>query len=192
MAVHEGGRRRIDLVLSAGFAEGLTGLDMAEIRARRVEAEQEETDLSYARRLLHGRLDLLRAERERRSDPDRVDGPRSTDQLVADLSRVLADTPTGSHGLGRHGMSEPSRVGEHRRKAEAAVADPVLSDPQGLGDADLDAAVAHLDELARGVGEQRGEVQHVVDALSAEIGRRYRDGLVNVADVLPTEGSAAT
>ena len=184
MGVQSGGRRRIDQVLGAGFAEGLQELDMEEVRRRRAEAEQEETDLSYARRLLHGRLDLLRAEQQRRSSAETHDGPRSTAELVAELSAILADPPTGSHGMGRHRLSEPSRVGEHRRRAEAAVADPSISDPEALRDDELVAATERLDTLAREVGEQRTAVQQVMDALSEEIGRRYREGLTSVDDLL--------
>ena len=61
-----GGRRRIDRVLAPEYLDGLDGLGMEELRSRKAEAEQEETDLSYARRLLQGRLDILRAEREAR------------------------------------------------------------------------------------------------------------------------------
>ena len=187
MGVQSGGRRRIDQVLEPGFAEGLPDLELDEVRRRRAEAEQEETDLSYARRLLHGRLDLLRAEQQRRRSEETHDGPRSTAELVAELSAVLADPPTGSHGMGRHGLSEPSRVGEHRRRAEAAVADPSISDPEALSDDQLASAVERLDALAREVGEQRTAVQQVMDALSEEVGRRYREGLTSVDDLLDQE-----
>ncbi len=103
---------------------------------------------------------------------------------MAQLSEILADPPTSSHGLGRHGLSEPSRVGEHRRMAEAAVADPAISDPEALEDEALAAAVIRLDTLARDVGEQRTAVQRVMDAITEEIGRRYREGLTSVDDLL--------
>lgn len=179
------GRRRIDHVLAGDFLTGLTELPVEELRARRSEAEQEETDLSYARRLLHGRLDLLRAEADSRaSDAATTGSERSTEDLVASISRTLADPPGPSHGLGRHGLVEPSRVGEHRRAAEAAVADPVLSDPASMSAADLGEAVDRLDRLQREVGEQRAAVQQTADALSQELGRRYREGLLQVEDVL--------
>lgn len=179
------GRRRIDHVLADDFLAGLPDLPVEDLRARRSEAEQEETDLSYARRLLHGRLDLLRAEADRRaSTPDESESGRSTADLVASLSRTLADPPGPSHGLGRHGLVEPSRVGEHRRAAEAAVADPALSDPAQMPEPDLAAAIERLDDLQRTIGAQRGAVQQAADALSGELGRRYREGLLQVEDVL--------
>src|SRR4051794_5522737 len=57
-----GGRRRVDRGLAPHFLVGVSELGLDEIRSRRADAEQEEGDLSYARRLLQGRLDILRAE----------------------------------------------------------------------------------------------------------------------------------
>ena len=51
-----------------------------------------EVDLSYARRLLQGRLDILRAEQaSRRGDGPVNLQPRSDIEIVAALSRILAD-----------------------------------------------------------------------------------------------------
>lgn len=176
-------------MLADDFLSGLRDIDVDDLRARRGEAEQEETDLSFARRLLHGRLDLLRAEQSARAaggSPGSVT-PSGTDELVASLSRTLADPPGPSHGLGRHVVAEPSRVGEHRRAAEAAVADPAISDPSGLDDDQLAEAISHLDALQRETGDMRTAVQQASDALSAELGRRYREGVLNVEDVLDRE-----
>jgi hypothetical protein len=189
MQPQPGGRRRIDQVLAGDFLDGLQDLPVEELRARRTEAEQEETDLSYARRLLHGRLDLLRAEQAARTGGADApgDGVQSTEELVASLARTLADPPGPSHGMGKHGLVEPSRVGEHRRAAEAAVADPATSNPAGMSDDELASAVERFDGLQREVGEQRAAVQKAADALSEELGRRYREGLLTVDDVLDAE-----
>lgn len=176
-------------MLADDFLADLRDIPVEELRSRRSEAEQEETDLSFARRLLHGRIDLLKAEQAARAAGGGPGSgtPSGTDELVASLSRTLADPPGPSHGLGRHVVAEPSRVGEHRRAAEAAVADPAISDPSGLDDERLAAAVAHLDGLQREVGELRSAVQRASDALSDELGRRYREGVLHVEDVLDRE-----
>ncbi|MDQ4093290.1 MAG: aerial mycelium formation protein, partial [Actinomycetota bacterium] len=57
--VRPGGRQRIDRVLHPGYVAGLSELALAEVRARRDDAAQEETDLSYLRRLLHARIDIV-------------------------------------------------------------------------------------------------------------------------------------
>ena len=103
---------RVDQVLAPEFLVGLSEIPLAELRARRREAEQEEADLSYLRRMLHGRIDIVSAELRRRS-PDSTDGP-----LLDDLSTILGDEQRSTHGLGRHITVEPSRVDEHRRDVE--------------------------------------------------------------------------
>ena len=57
-----GGRRALDRVLAPDFLDDLQGMDLPTLREHRTVAEQEEADLSYARRLIQGRLDLLGAE----------------------------------------------------------------------------------------------------------------------------------
>jgi hypothetical protein len=183
----QGGRRPIDRILAPGFADDVTALDFAELRSRRHLAEQEEVDLSYARRLLQGRLDLLRAEQAQRATKrDGVDpGARTDREIARDLAAVLADAgPRADHGLGRHLTTDPSRVGEHRRAAEQAVDDVSASNPASLDEQGLEAAIAHLRELEHTISENRHRVQAVMDLLTAEVARRYRDGEARVEDVL--------
>jgi hypothetical protein len=185
---HEGGRRPIDRVLAPAFAQGLTDLPLAELRERRQLAEQEEADLSYARRLLQGRMDLLRAEQQNRASDGHVPaGSRTDAELARDLASALADGPRSDHGLGRHLTAEPSRVGEHRRAAEQAVDDVRASDPSSLDDAGLAHALQQLAALEVSVSESRHKVQGVMDLLTTEVGRRYREGETSVEDVLAAE-----
>jgi hypothetical protein len=178
-----GGRRRIDKVLAPGFVEGIADLELDEVRGRRAEADQEEVDLSYARRLLQGRLDILRAEQAaREGEGTLARGPRTDAEIVGALTLILADDRREDHGLGRHMKSaEPSRVGEHRREAERAVADIGGSDLESLSDVDLAAAVDRLADIEARVSRTRREVQVVVDALTQEIARRYQAGEVQPA-----------
>ena len=175
-----GGRRRIDRVLAPGFVDGVETLDLEELRVRRADADQEEVDLSYARRLLQGRLDILRAEQSSRSGAGPQDyQPRSDVEIVAALSRILADESRQTRGLGRHvSASTPSRIGEHRREAERAVADVGGSDLAALDDVQLAEAIANLADIESRVSRSRRQVQGVVDVLTEEIARRYAAGEV--------------
>jgi hypothetical protein len=186
----DGGRRPIDRVLSPGYADDLTDLTGDELHERRHEAEQEEVDLSYARRLLQGRLDLLRSEQQRRHEHpgDHVPaGQRSDEEIVRDLVAAMTsdESPRRDHGLGRHLDVEPSRVGEHRRAAELAVADPRVSDTDNLSDEELADAVERISGLEQQVSLNRQRVQQVSDALTEEVSRRFRDGELTVGDSLP-------
>jgi hypothetical protein len=177
-----GGRRRVDRVLAPGYLAGLPEMGLEEIRARRAEAEQEEVDLSYARRLLQGRMDILRAEQETRATHGEVlREPRTDLEIVEALARVLADGPRTTHGMGRYlGSIEPSRVGEHRREAERAVADVGSSDPASMTGLALAEAIDHLADIETRISRTRRSVQLVVDTLTEEIARRYATGEIAV------------
>lgn len=183
-----GGRRPIDRVLTPEFADDLGALPFEEVRERRQLAEQEEVELSYSRRLLQGRLDLLRAERGRRQSPEgAVQGQRSDAELARDLAAALTDGPRSSHGLGRHLTIDPTRVGEHRRAAEQAVDNIAASDPSALDDESISEAIIQLSELEQTLSDNRHRVQTVMDLLTFEVGRRYREGEVSVDDVLTVD-----
>ncbi len=176
------GNRRIDRVLAPDFLEGLATRPLAQVRSLRGEAEQEEVDLSYLRRMIQGRLDVLRAELNRR------DGA-GTD-LVEGLAAILADEPRSpARGLGRHTTVEPSRADSHRRYLEALVADVGLSDVSARTSDELAHALRTLSDEERGLSGKRRQVQQVMDACGAEITRRYRDGEADVSALL---GDSAT
>jgi hypothetical protein len=184
----DGGRRPIDRILHPDFAPEPSSLDLAELRSRRQLTEQEEVDLSYARRLLQGRIDLLRAEQSRRLAGPAAPGQRTDSELARDLGAALADvTPRADRGHGRHLTTDPSRVGEHRRSAEQAVADVRAGDPAALTDAELSQALVRLGEIEQAVSDSRHRVQVVMDRLSADMTRRYREGEAQVGDVLTAE-----
>ena len=178
-----GGRRRIDRVLAPDFLDSLAGLTLDEIRERRSEADQEEVDLSFARRLIQGRLDILRAERDRRRGIGPLVDASHTDAAIVDaLKRILADERRNDHGMGRHLISEPSRVGEHRREAERAVADVGASNHGAMTDTQLGEALLSLEDIETRVSRSRRRVQVVVDTLTAEVARRYRHGDLAAGD----------
>ncbi len=173
-----GGRRRVDHVLAPEFLAGLAELPLADLRTRRHEAEQEEADLSYLRRMIHGRMSIVEAELRRR-DPASTSG-----SVVDELSQILGDEQRSTRGLGRHLTVEPSRVDEHRRGEEKIIADAVISDVSARTDDELRDALVRLGEHESEVSEVRRAVQHVMDTLSAELTARYRDGSASVDELL--------
>lgn len=179
--VRPGGRRRIDKVLAPEYVAELDGRDLAEIRELRNEAAQEETDLSYLRRVLHARIDIVRAEQRRRCE----DGSAS---VVEQLVNILADNAVGpATGSGRYQTMEPTRAEAHRRHVEALVSDVDLSNVMSLADTKLDTALEAYRAEEHSVSERRREVQGVMDRLNAEIAARYRAGAASVDDLLAAE-----
>lgn len=183
LGVLAGGHRRIDRLL--GEQHDLAALDMEALRRLRDDAEQEETDASYLRRLLQGRIDIVAAEQRRRRD--------GAGDLIAELPRILADDsgPSAPRGLGRYTAVEPSRADAHRRYVEQLVADVDLSDVSARSDGELARALeAYRDEEQR-MSARRRRLQQLMDAASAEITRRYRDGEADPVALLPTEEPGA-
>lgn len=170
------GRRRSDRVLAPDYLAGIESLELADVRRLRREAVQEEADLSYVRRLLQGRVDIVRAELRRRASG----APGS---LVPDLGRILAGPHVTGPGPARH-VTKPSHVTEDRREVEHVLADIDLSDVTSRTDEELQVAVTRLAEYEAEVSATRHQVQQVVDACNAEIARRYRDGEAQVAELL--------
>lgn len=178
--VRPGGRRRIDRVLAPGYLDGLAQRGLDDVRSRRDEADQEETDLSYLRRLLHGRIDIVLAEQRRRA----VGGNPVLQDLPAILASGQRRVPSGLDRLQR---LDPTRAEAHRRYVEALVADVDLSDVTALTDEELVRALHTYLAEEKSVSQRRQQVQSVLDVLSAEIATRYRAGTASVDDLLARE-----
>jgi hypothetical protein len=164
-----GGNRRIDQILAPGFADGLSSLDMDELRRRRDLCRGEREYLSYVRRMLQGRRDILRDEVERR----RTGGERGS--IVERLTAVLADSPRGPS----RGEAVVVTVPEEdlllaRRRVERLVSDSHLSDLDAMSDEELERTVARVEDEERTISDTRTKVLAVHDRIQDELKRRFR------------------
>ena len=176
------GGAAVDALRAPDFLENVTRLPMSEVRRLRRDAEQEEVNLSYTRRLLQGRLDIVRRELQRRAESD----GRS---LVDLLPEILAEKGRGpAHGLGRHQTVQPQAPEEYESWVNSLTPGVDLSSISALPDAKLEKAARSLAAAESGLSERRRGVQQVMDGLAAELGRRYRDGEADVAALLADEG----
>jgi hypothetical protein len=167
-------------------APGLAGLDLAALRALRRDAQREEADLSYLRRMLHGRIDILRAELRRRGARD--EPPPCPPALVEHLSEILADEPSPVRSSARHVTLGIPLTEPVRRLAEDVLAEDVLFDLCSRPYAELDAVTTRLLAHEHHVSRRRHVLQQTIDSTSAEIARRYRDGEARVEDLLALGG----
>ncbi|SDG01595.1 RsiG family protein [Klenkia brasiliensis] len=176
------GGTAVDALLDPAFLEGVQQRPMLDVRGLRRRAEQSEVDLSYTRRLLQGRLDIVRRELQRRAEHD----GRS---LVDLLPEILSEKGRGpAHGLGRHQTVQPGDPVALEQWVNSLAPGVDLSDVGELPDDQLETAARSLAEGERGLSERRRGVQQVMDALAGELGRRYRDGEADVAQLLAAEG----
>jgi hypothetical protein len=176
------GGAAVDALLVPSFLENATTQPMSEVRRLRREAEQQEVNLSYTRRLLQGRLDIVKRELQRRAEHD----GRS---LVDLLPEILSEKGRGpAHGLGRHQTVQPHNPEEYESWVNGLTGSIDMSDISDLSDAKLEKAARALADAESGLSERRRGVQQVMDGLAAELGRRYRDGEADVAALLADEG----
>jgi hypothetical protein len=168
------GRRRADKILEPGFSENVGDLDLDEVRRRRDECLAEREYLSYLRRLLHGRLEILRAEAKARADGVEV-------PLVDRLASILgSDTPIGpSRGEAlRVGLPE-EEMNNARRRVERLLASSAFSDPETLDEDAIATAIGTLEREERSVSDTRKTVMDLHDLFQDEIKRRYKERLTS-------------
>ncbi|MEU7508791.1 AmfC protein [Streptomyces lavendulae] len=153
-----------------------TALGLPELRALRRDAQRDEADLSYVRRLLQGRIDILRAELARRTDPETP--------VVDRLSEILADAPSSRSASARHVTLGTPHNEEFRLLAAEMLSEVELSDLAARTDAELHDAMGRLVGYEQQVSRRRQQLQRTADDSSAEITRRYREGEAQVDDLL--------
>jgi anti-sigma-K factor RsiG len=171
-----GGNRRIDQVLAPGFVEGLGSLDTDEVRGRRDLARAELEYLSFLRRLLQGRRDLLR---------DEIDRRRTGGEAQPVMERVISVMAEGGRGPSRGEAPmirmPPEEIAKARRRVERLVSDARLSDLEALSDRELDDAAGTIEREEREVSDVRKRVIEVHDSLQDEMKRRLKAELGNAA-----------
>ncbi|MFE0416294.1 RsiG family protein [Streptomyces tendae] len=164
----------------------LTALSLPELRTLRRDAQREEADLSYVRRLLQGRIDILRAELAGRgpTSSSSVVTTATTGSVVERLSEILADAPARQRSSARHVTLATPRSEECRRLAAEMMGEVELSDLTARTDVELTAGMGRLVRYEQQVSRSRQRLQRTADGCSAEIARRYREGEAQVDDLL--------
>jgi hypothetical protein len=164
-------RRRIDEVLDPSFVMGLDGIAASELRSKLRRAHEEEDDLSYVRRLLHGRLDILKAEIEARRRG------RGTARAIEVLEEALTESG-GSGGRGaRPGLVTKVSESSGRRRAERILSEDHLARLPELDPAEIEQTIERVGAEEKQLSEERHRVHAVIDALESELARRYKAGL---------------
>ncbi|WP_161068759.1 RsiG family protein [Streptomyces sp. HUCO-GS316] len=172
----------------------LTLLSLPELRILRRDAQRDEADLSYVRRLLQGRIDILRAELVRRGpkpaadtgvDPQAEPGADLREGSVVErLPQILTDAPARHRSSARHVTLGTPHSEEYRLLAAEMLAEVELSDLDARTDPELNSAMGRLVRYEQQVSRRRQRLQRTADDCSAEIARRYREGEAQVDDLL--------
>ena len=170
------------LLLDPGYPGVLPSRPMDDVRRMRAECQEVETGLSLLRRLVQGRLDIVGLELARRAE-----GAPPTDlaDLIARLPEVLSDR-THAPGIGRlpQLMSPGDLPVELENELDAILGAGALSQLASESDEGLRSITDRLVELEARVSGYRHSLFEKIDALQAEITRRYKTGEATVDSLL--------
>jgi hypothetical protein len=171
-----------DRLLVEETDDELAARPLDELRAARAECVEVETGLSYLRRLVQGPLDIASGEKARRGAGG---GGGDVSSLVHDLPTILADGPArGDGGRLPHGLVPSAVDPDLEAELSAILGDAGLADLPALDDGDLDALIAALGGFEAKVSARRRALFARIDALQAELARRYRTGEASVDSLL--------
>ncbi|MCA1840024.1 MAG: aerial mycelium formation protein [Actinobacteria bacterium] len=173
-------QRRDDRIFDAGYVKDLGALPIDDLRSRRAECAEAEAELSYCRRLIQGKLDILRHEIERRAQG----GDADLAALISNLPEILADegAPTA---LQRHmTVVMPKNFEKQRRQVDRLASDSTLGMIHSLSSGEVTVMVERLKDAESTVSEDRRKVQAVIDHLNAELVHRYKEGTEDFSALL--------
>lgn len=152
-------------------------LSLDQLRDMRNRLQSEDDVVSYVRRVAQARLDLVRAESHRRERGE------SHEDLSSELRVVLSSHLTG-------GPPRPPRPVEDlddnvlSDQLDAVCAEHGFSRLEELLPSELENLDQQLTAFERQVSDDRRERYERLDALSAELVRRYREGEASVDGLL--------
>ena len=165
-------RRRIDQIRDPEFIVGLDSISIEALRERRDICSDLDVELSFYRRMLHGRMDLLSFELRRRSGAE-------TRSLMEALPEILAGSgePSPSRPVGDSRtipIEAPFLPEVGKRPVDRALGDDFLARLPGLSDDDLEETRLMLAEVEADISAQRRAVFEVLDLIQDELTSRYR------------------
>jgi hypothetical protein len=157
-------------MLEEGYLDGLEAKPLDEVRTMHEECLEVETEVSYVRRLAQARIDIVRAELDRRS------AGGSVGDLVAMLPKILADesprTDPAHSRLPRH--LAPSPAITWRRGLERLITDATLVNLPSLTEDELNDTVEQLRTLEGEMSERRRALHGVIDGIESDLAARHK------------------
>ncbi len=174
------GEDDLSRLLTGTYLDGIGERPLEEIRAMRAECQHAEVELSYLRRLVQGRLDIVHAYLDRPEG-----GAPDLAALVDNLPGILAG-PGRPSGPGHLPMLHTPDTEESELTAEL---DAIL-DAEAIGTlGELDPAALRdvatgLEALERRISIDRRALHERIDALQAELVERHKSGRASVDGLL--------
>ena len=174
-------RDEVDRVLADDYLGDLSARSLDEIRAMRDECRTVENKVSFLRRMIQGRLDIVAADLRRRSE-----GGSAVDlgALIEQLPDILSDKGhPGGPGRLPSGVLPPDDEDLTAELDRVAGADALARLPELAGDEVSELARA-IGELEREVSARRKDLFGRIDTLHQELVRRYKTGEADAGALL--------
>lgn len=152
------------------------------VRAMRDDCVEVETSVSFIRRLIQGRSDIVLAELRRRADGGE---PPEPGEVIAQLPEILSEHRRPA-GMGRLPQSlepvepDPALVAH----LDAQVSPKELGALPELDDDRLGELLRALQDLEAEVSRRRRQLFRTIDALQGELARRYQTGEESIESLL--------
>lgn len=169
----------LDALLADDALADLGTRPIGELRSFRYEASHLEGDVSLVRRIAQGRLDIIGHEIQRRKGNAE---PAQMNDLLYDLPDILTDPAEASAPSGRAvEINEPGPVAASLgSRLDAVISPGELSGVGELSDERLEQTFSKVSGMEQEFSELRRRLHDRIDAVQAEIGRRYRDGEASI------------
>jgi hypothetical protein len=156
-------------MLDPAYLDGIADRSLDDLHQMHEECLEVETEVSYVRRLAQARIDIVRAELDRR----RAGG--TVGDLIDALPKILADEhPRASPARSRlsHHLAPAPNI-EWRRGLEYLINDATLVNLPTISDEGLEQTIGKLEELEQETSGRRRELHAVIDTLEAELATRH-------------------
>lgn len=176
----------LDVVTNPSFLADLDKREMDELRAVRSRCQSLENSLSYVRRLIQGRVDIVGGELQRRRDGGDAG---DTSELIGRLPDILSEGSRVQGGPGAvrppHSLEPDAEVTEQlEAKLDAIIAADDLGNVSVIDEDALSNGLVQLNTLEDEVSESRRRLHTVIDSVQAEVTRRYTTGEATVDGLL--------
>jgi len=169
-------------LLAPTYLDGVGDLSVDDVRRMRAECQEAEAALSYLRRLIQGRMDIVHAYIDRPAGTDAPD----LSTVVDNLAGILAG-PGRPGGPGRNPVlhsPDTEEMAGLTAELDAILGAEDVGGLHGLDDAGLAELAGRLRTLENRVSAERRGLHERIDALQAELVERHKSGRASVDGLL--------